>query len=120
MISRMQNEINFELIRKIMDEFEQSVSNQLFLNLQQIVKNIFQIIKFVHKYIELVNRIEMQHHQLINKECYNLMVEFDTQFVALFKLIQLLAKSANQTALFQLLTRLDYNSYFDNKTNEKF
>ncbi|CAK67300.1 unnamed protein product (macronuclear) [Paramecium tetraurelia] len=120
MISRMQNEINFELMRKIMDEFEQSVSNQLFLNLQQIVKNIFQIIKFVHKYIELVNRIELQHHSLINKECYKLMVEFDTQFIALFNLIQLLTKSTNQTALFQLLTRLDYNSYFDNKTNEKF
>jgi len=57
-------------------------------------------VKFVHRFIELVNRIESHNINTINKECYKLKLEFDHSFTGLFNLITLLTKSTNQTALF--------------------
>lgn len=81
------------------------------------MKNIFSIIKDAHRFIELVKRDQTKNPRELNKECYKLRLEFDHTFKGLFNLITLLTKNTNQTSLFQLLTRLDYNNFFDEKLN---
>lgn len=53
-------------------------------------------------------------------ESQKIKFEFEEAFMNLYNLISLLNKSTNQISLFQLLLRLDFNGYFNEKNIDHY
>ena len=56
----------------------------------------------------------------VESEFRNVKLDFHTNFMNLFNLLVLLSKNNNAAFLYQLILRLDFNSYYQNLNDDPY
>lgn len=109
----------FEELRRVVSNYLESIYVLTFLNTPAIVQNIFSMVRIAKKFVYLVERIH-QGEKLddLASEPKKISREFDSIVIEFMRHVNNLNQGNSSQYLSQLLTRLDFNDYYQTKINE--
>ncbi len=110
----------FEELRRLVTGYLESIYVHTFLNNPVVVDKIFSMIKLAKKYCHTVERLQ-QGEKIADvfsevKECNS---KFDATVAEFMRHLNNLNQASSSQFLSQLLTRLDFNEYYQTLTNEQ-
>lgn len=110
----------FEELRRLVTGYLESIYVHTFLNNPVVVDKIFSMIKLAKKYCLTVERLQ-QGEKVADvfsevKECNK---KFDTTVAEFMRHLNNLNQGSSSQFLSQLLTRLDFNEYYQTLSNEQ-
>lgn len=109
----------FEDLRRAIKKYLESIYIQTFLNFPEIIRNLFVIIEHCKKYCSLIKRIESGELIYdVETDLLDLQRKFDESASRFIRLINHLNQAGSSQFLSQLLTRLNFNNYYETLANE--
>jgi hypothetical protein len=119
--SLKQERQDFEALRKSLEIFIHSLQENLFMNYQKIIKSLFKIVALASRLQSAIQKaqlgtvgsgMEMEGNGDVDTILQKIEEDLTLASVELFQKLILFNQYYDSPALFQLLLRLDYNSYF--------
>eukprot|EP00347_Sterkiella_histriomuscorum_P015647 403356230 len=106
---------DFEEVRLLHDKYLLSITEQCFLNNNQVLKVIQDVIHMCMLMCKLLKQLDVYNHEAVEDEFDKIKSNFENQSNKMFKLLSNF-KNYHQSSpyLAQLLLRLDYNNYMSN------
>jgi gamma-tubulin complex component 4 len=120
-LTRSLKELNeFEDLRLNIKTYLESIYIQTFLNFPQIVRSLFKIVGYSKEFCVLISKMEVGGELIYDIETDILVLQqrFDQHVSKFIRLINHLNQAGSTHYLSQLLTRLNFNGYYQSVNNE--
>ena len=120
-LTRSLKELNeFEDLRLNIKTYLESIYIQTFLNFPQIVRSLFKIVGYSKEFCVLISKMEVGGDLIYDIETDILVLQqrFDQHVSKFIRLINHLNQAGSTHYLSQLLTRLNFNGYYQSVNNE--
>jgi len=106
----------FEELRKCVNTYLESIYLHTFLTYPHVTKNLFAIVGVVKSYLYLMDRVEQgERPEDIDSEARDISETFDSMICEFIRQLENLNMVSSSQYLSQLLTRLNFNSYYENR-----